>query len=236
MSLSAVPDDCEMVINGMWHAGRRLRAGSGVPVVWVSDRALGSGVVWADLVEEFAESGLQPFLLSNMDGGTMQPELTGTRFSAQVSDPENTEAIGRMDAAQVLEGWWDNPTEDELAQDEELREMLAPFSGRFPGLAPAVEEELDPELIRRAVMQYKWHARIGLVPAARPADILPRLGGRLQQPHGVGTGGGAPVVGGQVRRASAEGGLRRHPAAGQQAAAVPGGGAADSRRALRVRR
>ena len=54
--------------------------------------------------------------------------------------------------------------------------MLAPFGGRFPGLAPAVEEELDPELMRRAVMQYTRPARIGLVPAARPADILPRIG------------------------------------------------------------
>ena len=30
--------------------------------------------------------------------------------------------------------------------------------------------------MRRAVMQYTRPARIGLVPAARPADILPRLG------------------------------------------------------------
>ena len=30
--------------------------------------------------------------------------------------------------------------------------------------------------MRRAVMQYTRPARIGLVPAARPADILPRIG------------------------------------------------------------
>jgi hypothetical protein len=58
----------------------------------------------------------------------------------------------------------------------ELREMFAPLGGQFPGLAPAVEEELDPELMRRSVVQYTRDARIGLVPAARPADILPRLG------------------------------------------------------------
>jgi hypothetical protein len=55
-------------------------------------------------------------------------------------------------------------------------EMFAPFGQRFPGLAPAVEEELDPELVRRAVMQYTRRARIGLVPALRPADILPHIG------------------------------------------------------------
>ena len=54
--------------------------------------------------------------------------------------------------------------------------MSAPFCARFPGVAPAVEEELDLELMPRAVFQYTRDARIGLVPAARPADILPRLG------------------------------------------------------------
>jgi len=64
----------------------------------------------------------------------------------------------------------------EEEQDEELRAMLAPFGSRFPGLAPAVEQELDPELMRRALRQYTRDARIGLVPADRPADVLPRLG------------------------------------------------------------
>jgi hypothetical protein len=175
MSLGAVPDDGEMHIagTGMWHAGRQLHAASGVPVVWVSDRALTSaGLIWTDVAEESAESGLQPFLLSGMDGGTARPWDTGEH----VGDPEDTTAIDGMDAAQVLEGWWWAPSEDEFAEDEELREMFAPFGARFRGLAPAVAEELDPELMRRAVFQYTPPARIGLVPAARPADILPRLG------------------------------------------------------------
>jgi hypothetical protein len=122
--------------------------------------------------EESAESGLQPFLLSGMDGGTARPWDTGEA----VSEPEDTSAIDRMDAAQVLNGWWWGPSENELAVDEELREMFAPFGERFPGLAPAVEEELDQELMRRALFQYTRDARVGLVPAARPADVLPRLG------------------------------------------------------------
>jgi len=174
MSLGAVPEDGEMFIAGfgMWCPGRQLRAASGVPVVWVSDRAIGDGLVWGALAEESAESGLQPFLLSGMDGGTARPWDTGE----QVSEPEDTEAIDDMDAAQVLDDWWWDPGEDELAEDEELRAMFAPFGARFPGLAPDVTEELDPELMRRAVVQYTRDARIGLVPAARPADILPRIG------------------------------------------------------------
>jgi hypothetical protein len=173
MSLSAVPDDGEVHVagTGMWQAGRRLRAG-GVPVAWVSDRAVGGGLIWADVAEESAESGLQPFLLSGLDGGTARPWDTGE----QVSEPEDTGAVDSMDAGQVLDGWWWGPSEEELAADDELREMFGPYGERFPGLAPAVEEELDPELVRRAVMQYTRRARIGLVPAARPADILPRIG------------------------------------------------------------
>jgi hypothetical protein len=124
------------------------------------------------VAERSAKSGLLPFLLSGMPGDTTRPWDTGE----QVSEPEDAAAIDRMDAAGVLDGGWWAVSEDELAEDEDLREMLAPFGGRFPGLAPAVEEELDPELMRRAVVQYTRDARIGLVPAARPADILPRMG------------------------------------------------------------
>jgi hypothetical protein len=81
-----------------------------------------------------------------------------------------------MDAAQLLEGRWWAPAEDEFAEDEDLRAMIAPFGTWFLGLGPAVEEELDPELMRRAVFQYTRDTRIGPLPPARPADILPRLG------------------------------------------------------------
>ena len=121
-----------------------------------------SGLTWTDLAKESAESNLQPFLLSGMDGGTARPWDTGE----QVSEPEDTMAIGAMDLVQVLERWRWAPDKDEFAEDEKLREMLTRFGARFPGLAPAVEEDLDPELMRRALWQYTRHARIGLAPAA----------------------------------------------------------------------
>lgn len=43
---------------------------------------------------------------------------------------KGTTAIDAMDVAQVLEGWWCAPDEDELAEDGELREMLVPFGAR----------------------------------------------------------------------------------------------------------
>jgi hypothetical protein len=42
---------------GMWCPGRQLRARSGVPVAWVTDRAFyAAGMIWADLGEKSAES------------------------------------------------------------------------------------------------------------------------------------------------------------------------------------
>jgi hypothetical protein len=55
-----------------------------------------------------------------------------------VREPEDTDAIDRMDAARVLEGRWGAPGENELAEDEDVRAMFAPFGPRFRGLAPAV--------------------------------------------------------------------------------------------------
>lgn len=179
MSLATVPDDDEFCIDGIWTPGRPIRAQHSMArppaaVAWATERAYpGPGLAWARLAEDATTTGLQPFLLSGLDGGTARPWDNG-----EFSEPEDTASIGGTDVAQLLEAWWDGqvPGEDECEQDEELRAMLAPFGQRFPGLAPAVDQELDAELTRRALRQYTRDARIGLVPASRPADVLPRLG------------------------------------------------------------
>jgi hypothetical protein len=103
MSLSAVPDDGEMNLCGRRTPGRQLRAASGLPVAWVSDKAVGSGLIWADLAEKSAESGLQPFLLYGVGFDAAGP--LSERFGEQVSEPEDTAAIDRMDAAHELQRW-----------------------------------------------------------------------------------------------------------------------------------
>ena len=142
MSLGAVPDADEMSIGGMWMPGRqvRTRRGRGVAVAWVTDKAFpAAGPMWADLGEKSTEPGLngfrraeeefqrwpglQPFLLSGLgvdslglsDRVGVRPDgLRPWDTGEKVSDPEDTTAIDRMDAAQVLEGWWRPPGEDEL--------------------------------------------------------------------------------------------------------------------------
>jgi hypothetical protein len=130
-------------------------------------------LAWPELRKDPAIAGLQPFLLSGLDGTTARPWDRG-----EFTGPEDTASIDRIDVARLLSGWWWSDLSDEEFEEggEELRAMLGPTGRRFPGLAPATSREIDPELARRALGQYTRDARIGLVPASRPADVLPRLG------------------------------------------------------------
>jgi hypothetical protein len=67
---------------------------------------------------------------------------------------------------------WDGemPSDDE-EEDEEWAAMRSPFSNHFPGLAPPASTPLSPSELDD-VLGSLPHRRIGLVPAARPADVL----------------------------------------------------------------
>ena len=128
-------------------------------------------MTWAGLSRQARETGLRPFLLAGLDGTAERPWESG-----EIGGPQDTSGIGQVDVAQVLaDGWWIEE-EEEYEQEPELRAMRSPAGREFPGLAPAVSTELEPELERRALQQYSPSARLGLVPAGRPADVLPRFG------------------------------------------------------------
>jgi hypothetical protein len=178
MSAGVLPEDGEDLAFtiGLYGPGRRHRS-QGRPVTWITDwTQTGAGSTWAQLSEKASETGLRPFLLADMAGEPGRPwGIPGVDGDEVISDPLDTTAIDRLDAAAVLDGyWWYD--EQTFAEDEEFRAMLAPFGPAFPGLAPAITGELDPELMRRALYQYTRDARIGLVPAQRPADVLACLG------------------------------------------------------------
>jgi hypothetical protein len=129
-------------------------------------------MTWAELSQRARKTGLRPFLLAGLDGTTERPWDSG-----EIGDPQDTSGIGQVDVARVLAHGW-RIDEEEYEQEPELRAMLSPAGREFPGLAPAISAELEPELKRRALQQYSPSARLGLVPANRPADVLPRLGWR----------------------------------------------------------
>src|SRR5712691_2914644 len=70
MIIGVIPDDGEISISLLSIAGRQLRShfGRGAPVAWISNRNVPSpGSMWADLSEQSAETGLQPFLLGFLE-------------------------------------------------------------------------------------------------------------------------------------------------------------------------
>ncbi len=69
---------------------------------------------------------------------------------------------------------WDDEIPDE-EDDDDFREMRAPFIRQFPGLAPAQHKELSAQELDQA-LDGIGPARIGLASADRPADVLPLIG------------------------------------------------------------
>jgi hypothetical protein len=187
MTTADVPEDGEVRIGAIrLPAGRRIRAahGSGGPVAWATTEPVpDAGRVWAALSEAHARSGLVPVLLAGIGGDPERPWDT-----QEFRDPEDVTELDHLDAAELLREYWlrqtteydDYDEEDEEYQDDDfarsIAEDVAPFSRRqFPGLAQAEDHQLDAGQLDR-VLSGLGPARVGLVPAGRPADALPVLG------------------------------------------------------------
>lgn len=187
MAGADVPEDGELRIGSVrLPAGRRISAGHGrgEPVAWATTEPVpDAGRVWDALSAAHHDTGLVPFLLSGIGGGTRRPW-----DSREFRDPDDVTGLDHLDAAAVLrKSWHDHTTEaddyDEEPEDYEdedvaqyLAEALAPFSRRqFPGLAPAENHQLSAGQLDQ-VLAALPPARVGLMPARRPADVLPMLG------------------------------------------------------------
>jgi hypothetical protein len=175
-----LPEDGELQLTSVaLPAGRRIFARArSEPVAWATAAEVpDAGLVWAALSQSHEQTGLAPFLLAGLNNTTARPWDSGELWgSADISE------LDHMDAASVLEGLWDGKThvglKEDWGPDEDpetvalIERLIRPFSRQFPGLAPACEEQLDPAAVAD-VLAALSPARIGLVPAARPADVLP---------------------------------------------------------------
>jgi hypothetical protein len=97
--------------------------------------------------------------------------------SGEFGGPEDITGLGDMDSAAAQAASWERqaPTEQDMAEDDYWQQMIAPFSPRFPGLAPAEPQALPSGEIDRT-LRVLCPARIGLAAAGRPADVLPLIG------------------------------------------------------------
>jgi hypothetical protein len=140
-----------------------------------------SGRVWAALSELHPQTGLVPIQLDGLGGDTSRPWDDGDFI-----EPTGPHEADGLDAGAVLRfdwrAWVPHPRRD----DPELMQMRAPFTLEWPGLAPPERTPLTPAERRHAldvllprIRQANGatpQARIGLVAAARPADVLLAIG------------------------------------------------------------
>jgi hypothetical protein len=164
VSAGELPGDGELRLGPVtFPEGRRVTAGAtGRPVAWVTVRPVDdAGRLWAAVWDVHPQTGLVPVVL-------VEP-------AAELFErPSDLAALDRLNAADVLTFRWEDVEGPETGEGWWLAER-APFTRRFPGLAAAVAERAaDAEL--RDVLGSLPPAHLGLVPAARAADVLPLAG------------------------------------------------------------
>ncbi len=166
------------------HGGRAAR----VPVAWVTREPVPeAGRAWAALSDARPDTGLVPFLADHLPRYPARPWDTEEIFDDPAEPAELARAVGRLDADKVLESWWNGKTHEAGTQEgvdedpefaEYIESVIAPFSRRFPGIAHSLSTPLTIAETDEILGSLPPH-RIGLVPASRPADVLPLIGWSL---------------------------------------------------------
>ena len=141
------------------------------PVLWITDREVPKvDRLWAQVAEQFDETGLWPVVLESLDSlsddPTGRPWDSGELAPTLSSDPDD------FNVESVLRRWWKEavvPEEDPFALDP-----VDPFGEDFPGLAPGTKGSSDDAA--PILVAGELPGRLGLVPVARPADVPAVLG------------------------------------------------------------
>jgi hypothetical protein len=151
-----------------------------VPVAWLTCEPVPQpGRLWWELARSCEGSGLVPFLAASARWDWRRPWFAGKDFS----DPQDVSGIDDLDPADILRKLWDEEIaawhgNAEEADDVrgERDQQIGPFSPAFPGLAPAVDQLLEPAQVGEALDQLRWPRRIGLAAGGHSGDVLPALG------------------------------------------------------------
>jgi Domain of unknown function (DUF4253) len=163
-------------------------------VAWATvDPVPGSGRVWAALSELHPQTGLVPVLLGGLHIDSMFPSdrrgLPGDGLrpwdNGEFGRPEDPRGADGVDVAALLEERWRDSVWAHV-DDLEAMEQWAPFTLEWPGLAAPEPAPLTPAERQhaldvvlpgiRATSREAPEARIGLVAAGRPADMLAAIG------------------------------------------------------------
>jgi hypothetical protein len=169
--------------------GRQLSDGYAnppLPLLWATSEPVPEAPrVWQALAGLHPDTGLVPILLAFLGGGH-----EGRPWDAGELDLRcELAAVDRLDAASVLAQAWAGRAPSPKEYEREpgfFAGWFPPFGSEFPGLAPGQDHALTEAELDRALSWF-GPARIGLVPAARPADVLALVGY-----NGTGNGYGTP--------------------------------------------
>jgi hypothetical protein len=173
------------------------------PVAWATtDPVPDSGRVWAALSELHPETGLVPIQLHGLRVDSMFPSdrqgLPGDALrpwdNGEFFTPEDPREADRIDVAAHLEALWHDWVSWSDEDDPETAERRGPYGPAWPGLAPPERTPLTPaeqqhalDVVLPRIRQAHRDtpvARIGLVPAGRPADVLAVIGWDRLVPRG----------------------------------------------------
>lgn len=149
----------------------------GGPVMWVSDKPVpDAAVLWMRLHESHPETGFYPLLLEPLCREPDRPWHSGELFP-----PLSVGAIDVLRADGVLQRFWEMVSEElpEDADESERVDHNGVPRGPWPGLAPATPPGDDPDQTVREHVLARYagdDVLLGLVPAARGADALTRMG------------------------------------------------------------
>ena len=136
------------------------------PVAWVTSQLVpDAGLVWSALSGVHHETGLVPVLLADEEDGD----------DFYFAYPEPVTQVDPLDAGQLLAGMWHNQLPSDAENYPAWRRMRAPYFRQFPGLAPPEHDRLSMAQ-QHQTLGSRPAARLGLVPASRPADALPVTG------------------------------------------------------------
>jgi hypothetical protein len=169
-----------------WMAGQEAaardcaRAHPGVPLLWATGEAVpDAGRVWHQLHEMAPDTGLAPVILAFLGDGLTRPSardqagLRGRPWdSGELAGPFPVAGADEVDVTALLAEHWQNALGED---DPEWRAMFRPFSAEFPGLAPGSDGPLSGAELDAALGMMR-PARLGLVPASRPSDVLALAG------------------------------------------------------------
>jgi hypothetical protein len=169
MTSGELPEDGETQVGPvLLPAGRRIIPGdaAGEPVAWVTVEPLPDvGRIWSALSDLHPVTGMVPALLADDPSQGFlfygRSEVTG---------------LDRLNAAEVLASLWETTLPGPEDEGEEYAARVrAPFAEQFPGLAPAQDGRLSVARIHEFLTPLP-PARLGLVAAGRPADVLALVG------------------------------------------------------------